>query len=65
MIIPMIKLKLNVDIKHNKAGTVLSLETDEEGNILDSFWSRRLKDSAIDNCVEIIKNKKFKKRDEE
>jgi len=61
----MIKLKLNTDLLNHKVGTVLSLPTDEEENILDSFWARRLKDSAIDNCVEIVKeNKKSKMRDE-
>jgi len=65
----MIKLKLNTDFslrnKNYKAGAVLSLEADEEGNLYDSFWSRRLKDSAIDTCVEIVKeNKKSKTRDE-
>ena len=61
----MIKLKLNVDLEKKKAGTILSLETDAEGNILNSFWSRRLKDSAIDGCVEIVnETKKSKKRDD-
>lgn len=61
----MIKLKLNVKLLKHKAGTILSLSTDQNGNIEDSFWARRLKDSKIDNCVEIFKeDKKSKKRDE-
>jgi len=62
----MIKLKLNIDIQQHKAGTILSLKTDNKGIIVDNFWYRRLKDSATDNCVEIVKkeNKKFKNRSE-
>ena len=61
----MIKLKVNFDLGQHKAGTILSLKTDNKGNILDNFWSRRLKDSIIDNCVEIVKeDKKSKKRND-
>ncbi len=50
----MIRLKLNRKILKHKAGTVISVDSDNEGNIKDSFWARRLKDSAIDGCVEVI-----------
>ena len=54
----MIKLKLNVDLLNNKKDSILSLETDIDGNIINSFWARRLKDSEVDNCVEIIQENK-------
>ena len=54
----MIKLKLNRDLLGFKSGTIISLSTDRDGNIEKSFWSRRLKDSEIDNCVEIVQEKK-------
>lgn len=55
----MIKLKLNVDITTHKAGTILSLPTDQEGNIENSFWARRLKESAIDGCVSVFEESKL------
>lgn len=62
----MIKLKLNKDMDGKKKDSILSLPTDQDGKIIDSFWARRLEDSKIDNCVEIVQeNKKSnKKRDE-
>lgn len=50
----MIHLKLNVPLQGHKVGDVLTLATDSDGIILDEFWFRRLQDSRIDNCVEII-----------
>lgn len=44
--------------KSFKAGTILNLEEDISGNIAESFWGRRLKDSEIDNCVEIVSDVK-------
>ncbi len=65
----MIKLKLKKNIMHHKAGTVISVACDNEGNLRDNFWARRLRDSAIDNCVEIVKEvppaKSHKKREDE
>ena len=63
-----IKLRLNTDIKTPKGaikkGSIIELEADIAGQPLDSFWRRCLKESSIDNCVEILaeqKNKKVKK----
>ena len=65
----MIKLKLNVDLLKHKAGTIISVDSDNEGNIKDSFWARRLKDSVIDGCVELVKEptlvKPHKKREDQ
>lgn len=38
----------------HKIGDKISLETDVDGNIINSFWARRLADAAIDNCVEVV-----------
>ena len=57
------KLKLNQDLKTPKGKLVKDsvIEVaDIDGVPTDRFWRNRLKDSAIDNCVEII-NKKDKK----
>lgn len=50
----MITLKINTAMNGYKKGSTISLQTDDNGNILDSFWARRLKDSEIDNCVSIV-----------
>jgi hypothetical protein len=61
------KLKLNNNFtykgKAHKKGDIITVADD--GSIpLDAFWRGRLKDSTIDNCVEIVKksnnNKKSK-----
>ena len=62
----MIKLKLNADLDGFKSGAIISLPTDREGNIENSFWARRLKDSQVDNCVDVfIENKKSNKKKDE
>lgn len=43
----------------------LEIEVDKNGIPLDKFWRNRLKDSEIDNCIEIYKPKKVKKHDNE
>jgi hypothetical protein len=40
---------------------IINIKTDENGVICDKFWRRRVKDSQIDGCLEIIKQKKPKK----
>lgn len=58
----MITLKINIALNGYKVGDKLSLETDADGNIIDRFWSRRLKDSEIDGCVEVMQSKEAKKK---
>ena len=59
----MIKIKINHEhgLKGHKKDAIVEIETDHDGVPMDSFWRRRLKDSAIDNCVEIVKEVKSKK----
>lgn len=63
----MITLKVNRDLLHGskalKAGDTVKLAVDKEGNILDSFWARRLRDAAIDNCVEVVQEKTATKKE--
>lgn len=51
------KLKLNRDLKTPKGklskDSIIEIE-DMNGEPVDRFWRNRLKDSAIDNCVEIV-----------
>lgn len=55
------KLKLNKDFPARglKKGSMVNVELDSNNIPLDLYWRRRLKDSAIDDCVEIIGNKKI------
>ena len=55
-----IKLKLNQAMQGFEAGRVVPVQADEQGVPLEKFWRRRLKDSQIDNCVEIVKTPKMK-----
>lgn len=55
----MITLEINVAMNGYKVGDKIKLETDKQGNILDIFWARRLKDAKQDNCVKVAEvNKK-------
>ena len=56
----MITLKVNIAMNGYKTGDKIKLETDKQGNILNSFWSRRLKDAKQDNCVEVVEENKKK-----
>lgn len=51
------KLKLNRDLKTPKGkltkDSIIEIE-DVDGEPTDRFWRNRLKDSVIDNCVEIV-----------
>lgn len=47
------KIKTPYGIK--MGGTIISIQCDVNDVPLDSFWRARLKDSEIDNCVELVK----------
>ena len=52
------KLQLNQNLSTPKGkllkGAIVEVESDKNSIPLNSFWRRRLADSAIDNCVVII-----------
>lgn len=52
-----IRIKLNVALGGYPKGWVLRLPA-INGVPVDQFWRRRVKDSAIDDCVTIINKKK-------
>ena len=41
-----------------KAGALVKVQVSKTGIPLEFFWRRRISDSAIDNCLEIIKEGK-------
>lgn len=51
------QFKINASLFGHPAGTVINLECDEEGTPVIDFWARRLKDAALDNCIEPVKQK--------
>ncbi len=57
-----ISLKINKPFSGKKAGDIIEISTDKIGVPLDAYWRNRLKDSEIDNCIEIlVKNNKKNK----
>tara|TARA_B100000497_G_C7687141_1_gene416693 strand:- start:180 stop:428 length:249 start_codon:yes stop_codon:yes gene_type:complete len=57
-IIELMKLKLNADLASNKSGDIVEVR-ESFGIPTSKYWRQRIKDSAVDNCVEIIKQKKI------
>ncbi len=60
-----ITLDINKNILLNKPGSTINLDTDMEGTPLDYFWRKKLRDSAVDNCVsvQVDKSKTKKSKD--
>ena len=57
-----IKIKINKSLQGYVVGSELTLTVDDFGTPFDNFWRNRLKDSVIDNCIEIIKSTKKSKK---
>lgn len=54
------RIKILKKIKSNlEVGKIIKIE-DKEGIPTNRFWRARLKDSKIDNCIEIVKIKSKK-----
>ena len=59
------KLKLNADLggpdgSGFSAGATINIKVDKKGIPLDLYWRKRLKDSEIDGCVELVTAKAAK-----
>lgn len=52
-------LKVNTSLRGVPAGSQIKVKA-KKGILLDSYWRRRLIDSEIDNCVEIVEQPKQK-----
>jgi hypothetical protein len=50
-------MKLKVNNVPGFSG-VVDVKTDKNGIICNKFWRNRLKDALIDNCVEIVTERK-------
>ena len=49
-------MKLKINNVKGYSG-IIEVDTDSHGVPLEKFWRNRLKDSAIDGCVEVVKRK--------
>lgn len=50
-------IKINIPLRGYKAGAIIPIRVDAKGWPLDPYWDRRLRDSKIDHCVEIVKKR--------
>ena len=48
------KVKINKPLKNYLEGQIVDINPSEQ------YWAKRLEDAKIDNCIEIIKENKFK-----
>lgn len=51
------QLKINAPLRDHPAGSEITIRTNKKGVPDDPYWRRRLKDSATDDCVELLKPK--------
>ena len=59
-----ISVKLNSDLRGLKTGTVVKIKVDKEGTPKERYWRDRMKDAKTDNCIEVIKKKKQKSKED-
>jgi hypothetical protein len=52
------KIKINKPIFGHKVGQVIDINTNENSIPTAIYWRRRLQDAKIDNCIEIVEEKK-------
>lgn len=57
------QLKINAPLKNLKPGAIINIQTDKDGVPLERYWRDRLRDSEIDNCVEIVDAKKKERKE--
>ena len=55
-----VKVEVLKDIGSFKKGKIANILVDENGTPLEAFWSRRFKDSLIDDCLRIIEENEEK-----
>lgn len=49
---------MNTPLRGHDAGAEIRVKTDKNGTVIDPYWRRRLRDSKVDGCVELVDNKK-------
>ena len=53
-------LLLNCNLHGKKKGDIIKIRVDKNGTPIDRCWRDRMKDAKIDNCVELVQDKKTK-----
>lgn len=53
-----LRIKLNMPVASYAKGEEIEIPCDENSVPLDKFWRRRLADSKIDHCLEIVRTSK-------
>lgn len=59
-----LKIQVNFDVGKIKKGSQIMIDVDNAGIPLDKFWRKRLKDSAIDNCIQVTSLESDNKKSE-
>ncbi len=55
-----ISVQINKPIPGGVVGIVTQVEVDSKNVPVEKYWRDRLKDAEVDNCIEIVKEKKSK-----
>lgn len=50
------KIKLNVDLGKFQKGSIINIKVDDNDIPIEQYWRARLKDSAKDNCIELVQD---------
>lgn len=48
------KIKINAPMLNFLAGEIVEIKINKFGKPVDYFWRKRINDSKIDNCVEVV-----------
>jgi hypothetical protein len=59
-----INIKCNANLGKYKKGSVVQVATSESGSPVERFWRNRIRDAEIDNCCEIVEEKKSSKKND-
>lgn len=54
------QLILNTDMNGRTTGQIIDVKY-QDGEVVNPFWRKRVKEAEKDNCVEFVKTKKVKK----
>ena len=55
----LIKINFPIPSLYLRKGDVFNIDTDEDRVPIEKFWRDRLKDAAIDNCIEVVKSEEL------
>ncbi len=59
------KIQILRELPGYEVGQIVTVEVDSEGNPVDRYWRRRLKDSGRDECIKIMSDEDMAAREKE